>query len=170
MLSRISLAARPLGRCSVQRMQRLSSAAPTVTADIFTPTEEHGALREMLRGFVETEVDPQALEHNRKELFNVPLFRKLGDLGLLGITVPEQYGGSEMDATAAVIAHEELSSSDPAFCLSYLAHSMLFVNNLCQNGTHEQKLKCVYIYIYIYICVCVCVCVCVCLVSFPPSR
>ena len=164
MLSRISLAARPLGR-TVQRMQRLSSAAPTVTADIFTPTEEHGALREMLRGFVETEVDPQALEYNRNELFNVPLFRKLGDLGLLGITVPEQYGGSEMDATAAVIAHEELSSSDPAFCLSYLAHSMLFVNNLCQNGTHEQKLKCVYVCV-----ICVCVCVCVCLVSFPPSR
>ncbi len=46
-----------------------------------------------------------------------------------------------MDATAAVIAHEELSASDPAFCLSYLAHSMLFVNNLHQNGSHEQKLK-----------------------------
>lgn len=46
-----------------------------------------------------------------------------------------------MDAVAAVIAHEELASSDPAFCLSYLAHSMLFVNNLNQNGNHEQKLK-----------------------------
>ena len=95
----------------------------------------------MLRGFVETEVDPQALEYNRKELFNVDLFRKLGDLGLLGITVPTEYGGSEMDATAAVIAHEELSASDPAFCLSYLAHSMLFVNNLCQNGSHDLKMK-----------------------------
>lgn len=46
-----------------------------------------------------------------------------------------------MDATAAVIAHEELSASDPAFCLSYLAHSMLFVNNLCQNGSHDLKMK-----------------------------
>lgn len=95
----------------------------------------------MLRQFVETEVDPQALEHNRKELFNVALFRKLGSLGLLGITVDGQYGGSGMDATAAVIAHEELAASDPAFCLSFLAHSMLFVNNLAQNGSHEQKLK-----------------------------
>ena len=72
---------------------------------------------------------------------NVPLFRKLGDLGLLGITVKEEYGGSGMDATAAVIAHEELSSADPAFCLSYLAHSMLFVNNLHLNGSEEQKMK-----------------------------
>ena len=95
----------------------------------------------MLREFVQSEVEPQALEHNRKELFNVDLFRKLGGLGLLGITVDPQYGGSGMDAVAAVIAHEELSASDPAFCLSYLAHSMLFVNNLSQNGTHEQKLK-----------------------------
>jgi len=95
----------------------------------------------MLRQFVEAEVDPQALAQNRTETFNVPLFRKLGELGLLGITVPAEYGGSEMDAVAAVIAHEELSASDPAFCLSYLAHSMLFVNNLCQNGSHEQKMK-----------------------------
>ena len=86
----------------------------------------------MLRTFVEAEVEPQAIEYNREEKFNMPLFKKLGDLGLLGITVPEQYGGSGMDAVAAVIAHEELSSSDPAFCLSYLAHSMLFVNNLAQ--------------------------------------
>merc|ERR1719451_175992 len=72
---------------------------------------------------------------------NVPLFRKLGELGLLGVTVPEEYGGSGMDATAAVIVHEELSASDPGFCLAYLAHSMLFVNNLCQNGTEAQKQK-----------------------------
>lgn len=77
----------------------------SVRASIFNPTEEHQALREMLRSFVETEVDPQALEHNRAEKFNVELFRKLGGLGLLGITVDPQYGGSGMDATAAVIAH-----------------------------------------------------------------
>jgi isovaleryl-CoA dehydrogenase len=119
----------------------LSTATATKKLDIFNPSEDHLMLREMLQQFVKTEVDPQALEHNRKELFNVDLFRKLGDLGLLGVTVPSEYGGSDMDATAAVIAHEELAASDPAFCLSYLAHSMLFVNNLCQNGSHEQKLK-----------------------------
>jgi isovaleryl-CoA dehydrogenase len=71
----------------------------------------------------------------------VDLFRELGDIGLLGITAPEKYGGSGMDALAAVIAHEELSSSDPAFCLSFLAHSMLFVNNVALNASDEQCAK-----------------------------
>ncbi|CAM9395907.1 unnamed protein product, partial [Sphacelaria rigidula] len=73
--------------------------------------------------------------------FNAEVFRSLGDLGLLGVTVPPEYGGSGMDATAACIVHEELSAADPACCLSYLAHSMLYVNNLNQNGSHEQRLK-----------------------------
>jgi isovaleryl-CoA dehydrogenase len=107
--------------------------------DIFNPTEEHRALREMVRDFTEREVDPQAEAHDRTETFNVPLFRKLGELGLLGITVPEEYGGSGMDATAACIAHEELSAADPGFTLAYLAHSMLFVNNLVQNADEAQK-------------------------------
>ena len=109
--------------------------------DLFQPTEEHQMLRETLRQFVKEEVEPQALEYDRKEKFNLTLFRKLGELGLLGITVPEAYGGSGMDALAAVITHEELSSSDPGFCLAYLAHSMLSVNNLAVNGSEEQKKK-----------------------------
>lgn len=118
-----------------------SGSNSSAAFDLFNPTDEHKSLREMLRAFVEAEVDPQALDHNRREAFNLPLFRKLGELGLLGITVEPEYGGSGMDATAAVIAHEELSASDPAFCLSYLAHSMLFVNNLARNGSHELKQK-----------------------------
>ncbi|HVK61347.1 MAG TPA: acyl-CoA dehydrogenase family protein [Bdellovibrionales bacterium] len=109
--------------------------------DLFNPTPEHGMLRETVRTFVQTEVEPQALEHDRAEKFNLPLFRKLGELGLLGIVVPEQYGGSGLDATAAVIAHEEIAASDPGFCLAYLAHAMLFVNNLAVNGSEEQKKK-----------------------------
>ncbi len=107
--------------------------------DLFNPTEEHKMLRQMVADFVETEVEPQALEQDRKELFNLPLFRRLGELGLLGITVGEAYGGSAMDAVAAVIAHEELSASDPGFCLAYLAHSMLCVNNIYMNGSEAQK-------------------------------
>jgi len=95
----------------------------------------------MVRGFAENEVEPQALANNRTETFNMPLFKRCGDLGLLGITVQEKFGGSEMDATAACIVHEELSASDPAFCLSYLAHSMLFVNNLEFNGNEAQRAK-----------------------------
>lgn len=106
---------------------------------LFNPTEEHQMLRETLRQFVKAEVEPQALEYDRKENFNLPLFKKLGELGLLGITVEDTYGGAGMDAVAAVIAHEELSSSDPGFCLAYLAHSMLCVNNLSVNGSEEQK-------------------------------
>ena len=108
---------------------------------LWSPTPEHQSLREMVRQFAEREVAPQALEHDRTETFNIGLFRQLGDLGLLGITVDEKFGGSGMDATAAVIAHEELAAADPGFCLAYLAHSMLFVNNLAQNGSEEQKQK-----------------------------
>lgn len=72
---------------------------------LFNPTDEHTSLREMIRSFVESEVDPQALSHNRAEKFNVDLFRKLGELGLLGITVEPEFGGSGMDAVAAVIVH-----------------------------------------------------------------
>ena len=113
----------------------------TETIDLFNPTEEHLQLRSMLRDFVESEVDPQALQHNREESFNIPLFKKLGELGILGITVDENHGGSAMDAVAAVIAHEELAASDPAFCLSFLAHSMLFANNVSQNASEEQKAR-----------------------------
>lgn len=109
------------------------------SVDLFNPAPEHKMLRETVRAFVESEVEPQALEHDRQEKFNLPLFRKLGELGLLGITVPEEYGGAGMDATAAVIVHEELSASDPGFALAYLAHSMLFVNNLAVNGNEDQK-------------------------------
>lgn len=128
---------------SSSSIRMLSSEVKTKASalSLFNPTEEHRALREMLRNFVETEVDPQALEFNRKELFNRPLFNKLGDLGILGITADTECGGTGMDAVAACIAHEELSAADPAFCLSFLAHSMLFVNNLNQNGNLAQKMK-----------------------------
>ncbi len=107
--------------------------------DIYNPTEEHLALREMVRDFAEREVQPQARAHDRTETFNIPLFRKLGNLGLLGLTVPERWGGAGMDATAAVIAHEELSAVDPGFTLSYLAHAMLFVNNFNVNANDAQR-------------------------------
>ena len=110
-------------------------------ADLFEPTAEHEALRRMVRDFTAREVEPQAAESDRTEIFNLPLFRRLGELGLLGITVPERFGGSGMDAVAAVIVHEELSASDPGFCLAYLAHSMLFANNLNQNGSEEQRAR-----------------------------
>ena len=109
--------------------------------DLANPSEEHQMLREMIRDFVQEFVEPQAHEYDKKEQFNIELFRELGELGLLGITVPEEYGGAGLDAVAATIAHEELSYSDAGFGLAYLAHSMLFVNNLAYNGSEEQKMR-----------------------------
>jgi isovaleryl-CoA dehydrogenase len=109
--------------------------------DLYNPTEEHKHLRDTVQAFVQAEVEPQAHKFDREERFNIDLFRKLGTLGLLGITVPESYGGSGMDALSAVLVHEELSYSDPGFCLAYLAHSMLCVNNIAVNGSEEQCKK-----------------------------
>ncbi|MCB0352369.1 MAG: acyl-CoA dehydrogenase family protein [Bdellovibrionales bacterium] len=107
--------------------------------DLFQPTEEHSLLRKTVRDFSEAEIEPQAAKYDREEQFNGELFRKLGGLGLLGITVPEEFGGAGMDPLAVVIAHEEISTSDPGFCLAYLAHALLCVNNLCVNGSESQK-------------------------------
>jgi len=111
------------------------------TLDSANPTEEHSMLREMVRGWVASEVEPQALEHDRNEKFNLGLFRQMGEMGLLGITAPVEHGGAGMDALAAALVNEEISYSDPGFCLAYLAHSMLFVNNLSRNGSEEQKAR-----------------------------
>ncbi|MCX7978162.1 MAG: acyl-CoA dehydrogenase family protein, partial [Bdellovibrionaceae bacterium] len=62
--------------------------------DLFNPTPEHNMLRETIRSFTREEIEPQAHDFDRKEQFNLPLFRKLGELGVLGITVPEVYGGA----------------------------------------------------------------------------
>jgi isovaleryl-CoA dehydrogenase len=107
--------------------------------DIANPSEEHLMLREMVRDWTQEYVEPQAFEHDKHERFNLELLRSMGELGLLGISAPEEYGGAGLDATACAIVHEELSASDPGFALAYLAHSMLFVNNLAYNGTEEQK-------------------------------
>ena len=107
--------------------------------DLINPTESHSMLREMVRNFVDEKVESQALQHDKEEKFNLDLFKELGDLGLLGLTVSEKFDGSELDPVSVVIVHEELSSSDPAFTLSYLAHSMLTANNLSVNGSEDQK-------------------------------
>ena len=107
--------------------------------NLFDPTTEHAQLRDLCRAFAEKELEPQAEEYDRTEAFNLGLFRKLGELGLLGITCDPDFGGSGMDAIAAVIAHEELSAVDPGFGLAYLAHSMLFANNVNVNCNDDQR-------------------------------
>ncbi len=109
--------------------------------DLENPTEEHRMLRQMVRDLVREVVEPQAEEHDRLGKLNIPLLRKCGELGLLGITVPSEHGGAGMDALAATIVHHELSKSDPGFCLAYLAHAMLFVNNFFYAGNDAQREK-----------------------------
>jgi isovaleryl-CoA dehydrogenase len=104
-----------------------------------TPTEEHRQLRDMLVEFVRDEVEPQAEEHNQTETFNWPLFRRMGELGLFGVTVPEEAGGTGMDSTAACLVCEELSFADAGLGLAWLAHTLLFVNNLYFNGNEDQR-------------------------------
>jgi isovaleryl-CoA dehydrogenase len=108
---------------------------------LFDPTDEHRMLRQTVADFAKREVEPQAAEFDQKGVLNQPLFRKLGDLGLLGVTVPAEDGGAGMDTVAAVIVHHELSKHDPGFCLAYLAHSMLFVNNFyhCSNEAQRRR-------------------------------
>lgn len=102
-------------------------------------THEHELLRKTLKNFVAKEIEPGARLRDKQEFFDIKLFRKLADLGLLGITAPSQYSGSDMDTLSAVIAHEEISYSDPGLALAYLAHAMLCVNNLVNNGSQTQK-------------------------------
>ena len=115
------------------------STTAAFRSSIFTPTPEHAALRDLVRKFAAEHVEPQALAFNRAETFNHPLFQRLGELGLLGLTADAAHGGSGLDAAAVCIAHEELAAVDPALCLSYLAHSLLFVNNLAVNGSEAQR-------------------------------
>ncbi|ACY17550.1 acyl-CoA dehydrogenase family protein [Haliangium ochraceum] len=105
------------------------------------PSEEHAMLRQTVREFTRKEVEPQAEQHDRSATLNVGLLRELGKLGLLGITIPEEAGGAGMDAVASVLVHEELSYSDPGFALAYLAHSLLFVNNLYFAANDEQRAR-----------------------------
>ncbi len=107
--------------------------------DLFVPSSQYRELKNKSRQFTLECIEPQAHEFNKKEQFNVKLLRKMGDYGLLGITVPQQWGGEGLDALASVIVHEELSYSDPSFCLAYLAHSILCCNNIAVNANEEQK-------------------------------
>ena len=108
---------------------------------LVNPTEEHSMLRQTVRELVKNEVEPQAEEHDREAKLNVRLLRLLGDLGLLGVTIPEDAGGAGMDALASVIVHEELAFADPGFALAYLAHALLFVNNLYHAANPEQRAR-----------------------------
>jgi isovaleryl-CoA dehydrogenase len=96
-------------------------------------------LRNTVRQFVQTRVEPQAMAHDESQTFNTALLRELGALSLIGVTIPEDAGGAGLDAVASCIVHDELSYADPGFALGYLAHALLFVNNFYWAASEAQR-------------------------------
>ena len=103
--------------------------------------EEVDLLRESVRQFAEKYIAPIAADVDRSNEFPQHLWRELGDLGLLGMTVPEEYGGSGMSYLAHLVAVEEISRASASLGLSYGAHSNLCLNQLKLHGSQEQKQK-----------------------------
>ncbi len=103
--------------------------------------EEIDLLRESVHAFAEKEIAPRADHIDRENLFPHDLWRKMGDMGLLGVTIPEEYGGTGMGFLAHMVAMEEISRASGSVGLSYGAHSNLCVQNIFHNGNEAQRRK-----------------------------
>ncbi len=114
----------------------LSNQYPSLNFDL---GEAADMLRDSVRGFAAAEIAPRAAEIDRSNEFPNDLWRKMGDLGILGVTAEEEYGGAGMGYLEHVVAMEEVSRASASVGLSYGAHSNLCVNQIRKNGTAEQK-------------------------------
>lgn len=108
---------------------------------MFAWTEEQRLLADTVFDFGAKELGPLAATLDESEGFNETAFRKMATLGLLGVTVPEAYGGSALGCVEATLVMEKLAESCASTTLSYLAHSILCVNNLNENASEAQKRK-----------------------------
>ena len=102
-------------------------------------TDEHRLLRDTVLAFARRELAPSADEIDRTDTFPPDLFPRLGALGILGVTVPQEYGGAGADLLSGVLTIEQLARVSGSVALSYGAHANLCVHNLYQNGTEEQR-------------------------------
>lgn len=107
----------------------------------FALGEDIDALRDLVQSWAQERLVPIAAEIDRGNAFPAELWREMGDLGLLGVTVPEEYGGAGLGYLAHVVAVEEIARASASVALSYGAHSNLCVNQINLNGTPEQKAK-----------------------------
>ena len=105
----------------------------------FDHGEDIAALREAVQQFASAEIAPRAAEIDRSDQFPMDLWRKMGDLGVHGMTVSEEYGGANMGYLAHIIAMEEISRASASVGLSYGAHSNLCVNQINRNGSQSKK-------------------------------
>lgn len=103
--------------------------------------EDIDALRDVVQQFAAKEIAPRASEIDSSDEFPMDLWQKMGELGLHGITVPEEYGGSDMGYVAHMVAMEEISRASASVALSYGAHSNLCINQIKRNGNEAQKQK-----------------------------
>ena len=114
----------------------MNTSYPTLN---FNLGEDIDMLRESVYQFCAAQIAPRAAEIDRSNEFPMDLWRQLGDMGLLGITADEQYGGTGMGYLAHCVAMEEISRASASVALSYGAHSNLCVSQLHKNGTEAQK-------------------------------
>ena len=105
----------------------------------FELDEAHRLLRDTVANWAEREIGPIAAEIDRRDEFPMELWPKMGDLGILGVTVDPEYGGAGFDLLAGVLAIEQIARFSGSVALSYGAHANLCVHNLFRNGNEEQR-------------------------------
>ncbi len=107
----------------------------------FEPTEEQQHIAQAVRDFAKTHILPYYMEWDEAQIFPRELFKKLGELGFMGVTIPEKYGGSGLSYQDYVTVVDELSQADPSIGLSVAAHNSLCTNHIYEFGNEEQRMR-----------------------------